>query len=280
MIKYSVWHLIKKYQACKKAGKLTHMKATNWNQPRVSTDVRSSKDTGGGGGGGGFQLLNCVQLFATPWIAAHQASLSFIISWSLLKLMSIEKVMPFNHLVLCCPLLLLPSVFPSIRLFSSESALPFRWPKYWSFSFSISPSNEYSELISVRVDWLDLLAVQGTLKSLLQHHSSKASILQRSAFFMVQLSHPYMTTRKTIALIIWTFVDKVMSLLFNMLSRFLIVFLPRCKCLLISWLQSPSAVILEPKIMKSVTVSVVSPSICHEVMGPDAMILVFWMLSF
>ena len=148
-----------------KSRKIDHTKAT---KPRASTDVRSRKDIGGGGGGGGgFQLLNCVQLFATPWIAAHQASLSFIISWSLLKLMSIEEVMPFNHLVLCCPLLLLPSVFPSIRLFSSESALPFRWPKYRSFSFSISPSNEYSELISVRVDWLDPLAVQGTLKSLL-----------------------------------------------------------------------------------------------------------------
>ena len=150
-----------------------------------------------------------------------------------------------------------------------------RWPKYWSFSFSISPSNEYSGLIPFRMDWLDLLAVQGTLKSLLQHHSSKASILQCSASFIVQLSHPYMSAGKTIALTRWTFVGKVMSLLFNMLSRSVITFIPRSKRLLISWLQSPSAVILEPKKIKSVTVSIVSPSICHEVMGPDAMILVF-----
>ena len=184
--------------------------------------------------------------------------------------------MPSNHHNLCHPLLFLPSIFPS----TSESVLHIRWLKYWSFSFSISPSIEYSGLISFRVDWLDLLAVQGTLKSLLQHHSSKASILQRSAFFMVQLSHPYMTTGKTIALSTWTFVGKVMSLLFNMLSRIIIAFLPRSKHLLISWLQSPSAVILEPKKIKSVTVSIVSPCICHEVMGPDAMIFVFWMLSF
>ena len=164
---------------------------------------------------------------------------------------------------------------PSIRVFSNESALHIRWPKYWSFSFSISPSNEYSGLISFRMDWLDLLAVQGTLKSLLQHHSSKASILQCSTFFMVQLSNPYVTTGKTIALTRWTFVGKVMSLLFNMLSRLLITFLPRSKRLLISWLQSPSAVILEPKKIKSDTVSTVSPSISHEVMGPDAMIFVF-----
>ena len=150
-----------------------------------------------------------------------------------------------------------------------------RWPKDWNFSFNISPSNEHPGLIFFRMDWLDLLAVQGTLESLLQHHSSNASILRRSAFFIVQLSHPYMTTRKTIALTIWTFVDKVMSLLFNMLSRLLIAFLPRSKCLLISWLQSPSAVILEPKKIKSVTVSIVSPSICHEVIGLDALILVF-----
>ena len=161
--------------------------------------------------------------------------------------MSIESVMPSSHLILCHPLLLLPSIFPSIRIFSKESVLLTRWPKYWSFSFSISPTNEYSGLISFRMDWLDLLAVQGTLKSLLQHHSSKASILQRSAFLIPQLSHPYMTTGKTIAFTRQTFVGKVMSLLFNMLSRLVIVFLPRSKCLLISWLQSPSAVILEPK---------------------------------
>ena len=154
--------------------------------------------------------------------------------------------MPSNHLILCHPLLLLPSIFPSIRVFSNESILHIRWPKYWSFSFSISPSNEYSGLISFRINWWDLLAVQGTLKSLLQHHSSKASILRCSALFIVQLSHPYMTTEKTIALTRWTFVGKVMSLLFNMLSRLVVTFLPRSKCLLISWLQSPSAVILEP----------------------------------
>ena len=154
--------------------------------------------------------------------------------------------MPSNYLILCHPLLLLPSIFPSIRVFSNESALHIRWPKYWSFSFNTSPSNEYSGLISFRIDWLDLLAVEGTLKSLFQHHSSKASILWRSAFFIVQLSHLYMTTRKTIALTRWTFVGKVMSLLFNMLSRMVIAFLPRSKHLLISWLQSPSEVILEP----------------------------------
>ena len=162
------------------------------------------------------QSLSCVRLFATSWTAAHQASLSITNSWSLLKLMSIESVMPSNHLILCRPLLLQPSIFPSIRVFSNESALCLRWPKYWSFSFNISPSNEYSGLIYFRMDWLDLLAVQGTLKSLLQHHSSKASILRRSAFFTVQLSHPYMITGKTIALTRWTFVGKVMSLLFNM----------------------------------------------------------------
>jgi len=161
--------------------------------------------------------------------------------------MSIESVMPSNYPIIHHPLLLLPSIFPSIRVFSSESALPIRWPKYWSFSFNISPSNEHPGLISFRMDWLDLLTVQGTLKSLLQHHSSKASILQRSALFRVQLSHTYMTTGKTIALTRQTFVDEVMSLLFNMLSRLVITFLPRNKCLLISWLQSPSAVILEPK---------------------------------
>ena len=184
--------------------------------------------------------------------------------------------MPSSHLILCRLLLLLPSVFPSIRVFSNESALCIRWPKYWSFTFNIRPFNEHPGLISLRMDWLvDLLAVQATLKSLLQHHSSKASILQRSAFFVVQLSHPYMTTGKTTALTQQTFVDKVMSLLFNMLSRLVITFFPRNKRLLISLLQSPSAVILEPPKIKSVTVSTVSPSICHEVMGPDAMILVF-----
>ena len=193
------------------------------------------------------QSLSCVQLFATPWTAARQASLSITNSWSLLKLMSIESVMPSNHLILYRPLLLLPSIFPSIRVFSSGSVLCIRWPKYWSFSFSISPSNGYSGLISFRMDWFDLLAVQGTLKSLLQHHNSKASNLWRSAFFTVQLSHPYMTTGKTIALTRQTFVGKVMSLLLNMLSRLLITFLQRSKRLLISWLQSPSAVTLEPK---------------------------------
>ena len=163
------------------------------------------------------QSLSRVRLFATPWTTARQASLSITNSQNLLKLMSIESVMPSNHLILCHPLLLSPSVFPSIRVFSNESALRIRWPKYWSCSFNISPSNEHSGLISFRMDWLDLLAVQGTLKSLLQHCSSKASILQCSAFFIVQLSHPYMTTGKTIALMRWTFVDKVMSLLFNML---------------------------------------------------------------
>ena len=165
------------------------------------------------------QLLSCVRLFVTPWTAVHQASLSITNSQSLLKLMSVESVMPSNHLILCCPLLLPLSIFPSIRVFSNESVLHIRWPKYWSFSFSISPSNEYSGLISFRMDWLDLLAVQGTLKSLLQHHSSKASILWHSAFFLVQLSHPYMTSGKTIALIRWTFVDKVMSLIFNTLKK-------------------------------------------------------------
>ena len=188
--------------------------------------------------------------------------------------------MASNHLILCCPLLLLPLVPPSIRVFSTESTLRVRWPKYWIFSFSISPSNEHPGLISPRMDWLDLLAVQGTLKSLLQHYSSKTSIFQHSAFFAVQFSHPYMTTGKTKALTRRIFVAKVMPLLLNMLSRLVITFLPRSKRLLISWLQSPSAVILEPKTIKSDTVSTVSLSISHEVMGPDAMILVFWMLSF
>ena len=187
----------------------------------------------------------------------------------LLKLMSITSVMPSNHLILYHPLLLLPLIFPSIGVFSSESVLHIRWPKYWSFSLSISPFNEYSGLISFRIDWFDL-PIHGTLKSLLQHHSSKASILRCSAFFMVQLSHPYMTIVKTTVLTRWTFVGKVMSLLFNMLSRLVTAFLPRSKPLLILWLQSPSAVILEPKKIRSVTVSFVSASICHEVMGSDA----------
>ena len=168
--------------------------------------------------------------------------------------MSIESMIPSNHFILCHPLLFLPSVFPGIRVFSNKSVFCIRWAKYWSFSFGISPSKEHPGLISFRMDWLDLLAVQGTLKSLLQHHSSKASVLQRSAFFIVQLSHPYMTTGKTIALTRQTFVSKVMSLLFNMLSRLVIAFLPRSKCLLISWLQSPSAVILEPPKIKPATV--------------------------
>ena len=190
------------------------------------------------------------------------------------RLTSIESVMPSSHLILCRPLLLLPPIPPSIRVFSKESILRMRWPKYWNFSFSIIPSKEILGLI-FRMDWLDLLAVQGTLKSLLQHHSSKASILHHSAFFTVQLSHPYMTTGKTVALTRRTFVGKVMSLLLNRLSRLVITFLPRSKCLLISWLQSPSAVILELPKIKSDTVSTVSPSISHEVMGPDAMIFVF-----
>ena len=183
--------------------------------------------------------------------------------------------MPSSHLIFCHPLLIPPPIPPSIRVFSNESTLPIRWPKYWSFSFSIIPSKEIPGLISFRMDWLDLLAVQGTLKSLLQHHTSR-----RSAFFTVQLSHPYMTTGKTIALTRWTFVGKEMALLLNMLSRLVITFLPRSKRLLISWLQTPSAVILEPRKTKSDTVSTVSPSISHEMVGPDAMIFVFWMLSF
>ena len=170
----------------------------------------------------------------TPWAAACQAFLSITNSQSLLKLMSIELVMPSNHFILCCPLLLLPSIFPSIRVFSNESALHIRWPKYWSFRFNISPYDEHPGLISFRMDWLDLLAIQGTLKSLLQHHSSKASIHLHSAFFIVQLSHPYKTTGKTIALTRQNFVGKVISLLFNMLPRLVITFLPRSKCLLIS----------------------------------------------
>ena len=222
------------------------------------------------------QLLSHVRP-ATQWTAAHQASLSITSSLGSLKLLSIESVMPSNHLIPCCPHLLLPSLFPSIKVFSNKAVLHIRGPKYWCFSFSISPSNEYSVLISFRMDCFDHLAAQGTLKSLLQHHSSKASILQHSAFFIVQLSHPYMTTGKTIALTRCTFVDKVMSLLFNMLPRLVMSFLPRSKRLLISWLQPPSAVILESPQIKSLTVS---SSICLEVMEPDAMIFVFWMLSF
>ena len=180
--------------------------------------------------------------------------------------------MSSNHLILCLPLLLLPSIFPSIRVFSNESVLRIRWPKYWSFSFNISPSNEYLGLISFRMDWLDLLAVQGTVKSFFQHPTSKASSPWCSIFFIVQLSHPYMTTGKTIALTRWTFVGKVISLFFYMLPRLVVTFLPRSKHLLISWLLALSAVILEPPKIKSATVS---PSICHEMMGPDAMILVF-----
>ena len=188
------------------------------------------------------QSLSHVRLFATPWIPAHQASLSITNSWSLLKLMSIKSVMPSTHLILCRPLLLQPAIPPSIRVFYNESTPHMRWPKYWSFSFSISPSNEHPGLISFRMDSLDLLAVQGTLKSLLQHHSSKASIFRHSAFFTVQLSHPYMTTGETTALNRRTFVGKVIiPLLFNMLFRLVITFLPRSKCLLILWLQSPSA---------------------------------------
>ena len=201
---------------------------------------------------------------STPGLPVHDQSLP--------KPMSIKQMMPSNHLILCCPLLLPPSILPSIRVFSNESALHIRWPKYWSFSFSISPSNEHPGLISFR---MDLLAVQGILKSFLQHHSSKASILQCSAFLTVKLSHSYMITGKTIALTTWTFVGKVMSLLLNMLSRLVITFLLRSKRLLISWLQSPSAVMLEPPKIKSDTVSTVSPSLSHEVIESDAMILVF-----
>ena len=221
--------------------------------------------------------LSHVRFFATPWTAASQAFLSITNSPSLLKLMSIELVMPSNHLNLCHPLLLRPSIFPSIRVFSDKSVLHIRWAKYWSFSFSSSPSKEYSGLLSCRMDWMVLLAVQGTLKSLLQHHSSKASILWHSAFYIVQLSHPYMTTGKTIALTRWTFVGKVMSLLFNMLSRFVIAFLleqASFNCMAVVTICSDFGA------QKNVIVSIVSPSICHEVRGLDAMILVSWMLSF
>ena len=190
------------------------------------------------------QSLSRVQFLATPWIAARQASLSITNSRSSLRLTSIESVMPSSHLILCRPLLLLPSIFPSIRVFSNESALRIRWPKIWSLSFNISPSKEHPGLISFRMDWLNLLAVQGTLKSLLQHHSSKASILQHAALFIVQLSHSYMTTGKTIDLTRWTLVGKVMSLLLNILSRLVITFLPRSKRLFISWLQEGSPLVI------------------------------------
>ena len=211
------------------------------------------------------QLLSCVQLFATPWTAALQASLSSAVSRSLLKLIAIESVMPSNHLILCRPLLFLPSIFPSIRSFPMCQLFTSAGQSVGASAsiFSISPSNEYSGLISFRVDWFDHLAVQGTLKSLLQHHSSKASILRCSTFFMVQHSHPYMTTGKTIALTRQTFVGKVMSLLFN---KFVIAFLPRSKRLLILLLQSPSTMILEPPKIKSPTLSIVYPSICHDMM--------------
>ena len=212
--------------------------------------------------GQSVQLISHVQLFVTPWTALHQASLSISNFQSLLKLMSTESVMPSNHLINCHPLLLLPSVFPSIKVFSNESVLHIRWPKYWSFSFSSNPSDEYSGLISFRTDWLDLLAVQGTLKSLLQHHSSKASILQHSAFFIVQLSHPYMTTRKTIALIRQTFVGKVMSLLFNMLSKWNEVsqFCPTlCKTWTVAC-QSSLSVTNSWSLLKSMSIELVMPS--------------------
>ena len=195
-------------------------------------------------------MLSRVRFFVTPWTAARRASLSFTVSQSFLRFMSIESMMPSNHLILCCSLLLLHSISTSISVFYSELAVHIRWPKLWSFSFSISPSNEYTGLISFRSHWLDLLAVQGTLKSLLQHHSSKAPILQCSAFFMVQLSHLYMTIEKTVALTIWTFLSKVIALLFDTLSTFVIDFLARGRCLSVSWLQSPSTVFLEPKKIK------------------------------
>ena len=255
---YPNWSIWRAYEIHKK-NKQSHMTQTFAFREETLLDGMLSS----------VQSLSRVQLFVTPWIAARQASLSITNARSLLKLMPIESVMPSSHLILCRPLLLQPPIPPSIRVFSNESTLRMRWTKYWSFSFSISPSNEHPGLISFRMDWLDLLAVQGTLKSLLQHHNSKASIFRHSAFFTVQLSHPYMTTGKTIALTRRTFVGKVMSLLFNMLSKLVITFLPRSKRLLISWLPSPSAVILEPPKIKSNTVSTVSPSISHEVMGPD-----------
>ena len=223
------------------------------------------------------QSLSHVQLFVIPWTAAHQASLSISISQHFLKLMSIESVMLSYHLILCCPLSSWPQSFPASGS-SNELAIHIRCPKYWSFS--ISPSSEYSGLISIRIDWFDLLAVLRSLNSLHQHLSLKASVLWPSALFIVQLSHPYMTTGKIIPLTKWIFIGKVMSLLFNMLFKLLLVFLPRSKQLLISWLHSTSAVILKPKKIKSAIVSTFSPSICHEVMGLDAMIFGFWTLSF
>ena len=225
------------------------------------------------------ESLSRVLLFAKPWTAACQAPLTSTISHSLFKHVSSEWVMLSNQLILCHPLLLLPSKFPSIRVFSRESTLLIRWSKYWSSSFSISSSNEYSGLISFRIDWFDLLAVQGTLKSLFQHHNLKAPILRHSAFIMVQLSHLYMTIGKTIALTIWTFVCKVMSLLFDTLPNLSQLSFQGAS-VLISWLQSPSTGILEPKKIKSVTVSTFFPSICHEVMTWCAMSLSFLMLSF
>ena len=224
-----------------------------------------------------YQFRSVPQSYPTLCVPMDCCTPGFPVTNSqrLLKLMPIESVMPSNHLILCHSFLLLASIIPSIRAFLNGSVLHNRRQKYWSFTFSIRPSNEYSGLISFRIDWLGLLAVQGTLKNLLQYHSSKASILWCSAFFIVHLSHPYMTTGKTIAFTRWTFVVKAMSLLFNMLCMLVITFLPRSKLLLISWLQSPSAVILEPPKIKPVIVSVVSPSICPEVMGPDAMILIF-----
>ena len=224
------------------------------------------------------QFSSVVSDSAGPWTAAHQVSLSITSSPSFLKFMSVESGMPSNHLTLGCPLLLI-SIFPSIRVFSNGSVLRIRWPKYWSFSFIISPSNAYSGLISLRIDWFELLVVQGTLKSLIQHHSSKASILLGSVFLIVQLSHPYMTTGDTITLT-YTNLCQQMALLFNDLSRFVTAFLSRSKHLLISWLHSLSSVTLEPKKTKSVIVSTFPPLICHEVMGLDAMILAFCMLSF
>ena len=218
-----------------------------------------------------IQSLSHVQLFVTPWTAARQASLSITNSQSLLKLMSITLVMPSSHVILCHPLLLPLSIFPSIRGFSNESVLPIMWPKYWSFTFSISPSNDYSELISFRMDWLDLLAVQGTLKSLLQYHSSKASILWCSALFIVQLSHPYMATGKTIVLTRWTFDGQVMSLLFNMLSSF-------SSKEQVSFDFMAAVTIcsdLEPPLKKCLIVCIISPSIYNKVMGPDANFLIF-----
>ena len=226
------------------------------------------------------QSLSQIQLFVTSWTTARQAPLSFTISQSLLKAMSIESLMLSDHLILWHPLFLLPSTFHNIRVFSNQLALCIRWSKYWNFSFSNSPSNDYSELISSRINRFDLLAIQGTLKSLLQHHNLKASFFFFGHSALVQLSYSYMTTGKTILLTIRTLVSKLMSLHFNTLTRFAIAFLPRSKHLLLSWLQSSSTVILEPRKITPVTVSSFSPSICHEVMGPDAMILVFLMLSF